>query len=181
MGAESDDGVGVSHQFSLDLLPLQRLLFPGPGLHFDAGQGVKGDGVGDAQVPAERPAQPAGKPVVGMDQLVVQPLPLLKLPHPPQKLRQMPVQLSEGGIRFPGGQVDDPHLGGKVDYWVAGRPVLPGENVHGRAALPQGAGQLAHINIHPPGLALPGGRQGTGVERDESDPGQAQLFRATIR
>ena len=60
------------------------------------------------------------------------------------------------------------------------KTMLPGENIHGNADIAQGAGQIAYINIHPPGFALAGSGQRAGVEGYEGYSCFAQLLLTAI-
>ena len=114
---------------------------------------------------------------MGVDQIVA------RLGGPGQELvykgREVRVEGVHGRLGRASRQVHQPHSIGQMDNIPLLGLVTPGEQVDLNSPAAQVSGQLPHIHVHPPGLAVTQDRQGARVEADQGYPLYLQL-RLTI-
>ena len=117
---------------------------------------------------------------MGMDHLVIKVILPLEGPDLFQKSRQGIKQIVHGRFGVTARQMNRPSVG--ADLFNPARRFLmaPGENIHRNALGAQSGGQLADVDVHPPGFALSGRRQGTRVKADECGPFDIQIRVTTI-
>ena len=145
-------------------------MLTGAGLVFDGAHGVEHGHVGHAPTAAEEGADPAGEPVVRVDRVVSEALPLLEGQQAAQELRQVGVDVILGEeLPVARLQMDNANVVMGGGYLRVAGVVPAREDVDLDPATGHLCAEHADVDVHAARLLVARREQGAAVDADNGD------------